>query len=102
MAEAAAPAAGAKKKKSARTKSARKRARQTPRKTAVNRVRTGRARTAARAVELAITAGDKTKAQAALKLAEAELARAGQQGVIHWRAAARKISRLAGRIRKMG
>ena len=97
-----AEAAAAKKKKSARSKSALKRARQTPKKTAANRARLGKARSSTRAVELAIAAGDKTKAQALLKAAESEMARGGRLGVIHWRAAARKISRLTARVRKMG
>ncbi len=94
--------AAAKKKKSARTKSALKRARQTPKRTVVNRVQASQVRTAIRAVEDAIAAGDKTKAQAALKAAEPRIARGGSRGTLHWRTAARKISRLTARVRKMG
>ncbi len=92
----------AKKKKSARTKSALKRARQTPKRTAVNRVQASQVRTAVRAVEDAIASGDKAKAQAALKAAEPMVARGGSRGTLHWRTAARKISRLVARVRKMG
>lgn len=96
-----APAA-ASKKKSARIKSALKRARQTPKRTAVNTMRLSRVRTAVRAVEAAIAAGEKTKAEAALRVAEPELARGGAKGALHRRTAARKVSRLVARIRKMG
>ncbi|MEK7820378.1 MAG: 30S ribosomal protein S20 [Pseudomonadota bacterium] len=89
------------KKKATRSASARKRTRQTPKRTAVNRGRLGQVRTAARAVEDAIASGDKAKAQAALKAAEPRIARGGRQGTVHWRTAARKISRLAARVRKM-
>ncbi len=95
-------AAGAKKKKIARTKSALKRARQTPKRTAVNIARLSRVRSAVREVEAAIAAGDKAKAGAALKVAEPELMRGAGKGLIHRRTAARKISRLVARIRKMG
>ncbi len=96
-----APAAAGKKKRT-RIKSALKRARQTPKRSAVNTARLSRVRTAVRAVEAAIAAGDKTKAQAAMRAAEPELTRGGAKGVLHRRAAARKISRLVARIRKMG
>ena len=95
-------AAAAKKKKSARTKSALKRARQTPKRTAANRVQASQVRTAIRSVEDAIASGDKAKAQAALKAAEPRIARGGNRGTVHWRTAARKISRLGARVRKMG
>lgn len=89
------------KKKATRSASARKRTRQTPKRTAVNRGRIGRVRNAARAVEDAIGSGDKAAAQAALKAAEPRIARGGRQGTVHWRTAARKISRLVARVRKM-
>jgi ribosomal protein S20 len=37
-----------------------------------------------------------------MRVAEPELVRGGAKGVLHRRAAARKISRLVARIRKMG
>ncbi len=100
--QAPAAGAGAKKKKTARTKSALKRARQTPKRTAVNSARLSRVRTAVREVEAAIAAGDRKKAEAALRVAEPELMRGSRHGVVHRRAAARKISRLVARIRKIG
>lgn len=100
--QAPAAGAGAKKKKTARTKSALKRARQTPKRTAVNVARLSRVRTAVREVEAAIAAGDKKKAEAALRVAEPALMRGSRHGVVHRRAAARKISRLVARIRKIG
>lgn len=94
--------AAASKKKRARIKSALKRARQTPKRTAVNTALVSRMRTSVRAVEAAIAAGNKALAQKAMRLAEPLLARAGAKGVVHHRAAARKISRLVARLRKIG
>jgi len=59
-------------------------------------------RTSIRLVEEAIASGDKAAATAALKDAEPILARTAQKGVIHPRAASRKVSRLAKRVCAMG
>jgi small subunit ribosomal protein S20 len=56
-------------------------------------------RTSVRKVELAIASGDRTAAELALKSAEPELMRSAQKGVLHKNAAARKVSRLAQRIK---
>jgi small subunit ribosomal protein S20 len=58
-------------------------------------------RTYLRGVEEAIEAGNAAAAVAAMKLAEPELAKAKQRGVIHANTAARKISRLVRRIRSI-
>lgn len=79
-------------------KSAEKRIRQTERRTAVNRARRSRIRTFVKKVELALAAGDKTAAEAALKLAMPELQRGVSKGVLHRNTASRKISRLTGRV----
>lgn len=86
----------------ANTKSAKKAARQTIRRTEANKARRSRMRSYARKVEEAIAAGDKAAAQAALKDAEPVLARTAQKGLLHRRAAARKVSRLSKRISAMG
>lgn len=82
-------------------KSAEKRARQTLRRTAVNRDRIGRVRTFIRKVEEAIASGDKTKAQEAFRAAQPEMMRGAQTSVIHKNTVSRKLSRLAARIKAM-
>ncbi len=86
----------------ARTKSARKAARQIARRTAINKARRSRVRTAVRRVEDAIKAGDRERALAAFKAAEPELMRAARKGVLHKNTASRKVSRLAHAIAKLG
>lgn len=86
----------------ANTKSAKKAARQTLRRTDANKARRSRMRGYARKVEEAIASGDKAAAQAALKEAEPVMARTAQQGLLHRRTAARKVSRLSKRISAMG
>jgi small subunit ribosomal protein S20 len=85
----------------ANTKSAKKAARQTVRRTNANKGRRSRARSYARKVEEAIEAGDKKAAAAALKEAEPVLARTAQKGLVHRKTASRKVSRLAKRISAM-
>ena len=86
----------------ANTSSAKKAARQTIRRTEVNKARHSQLKTGVRKVEEANAAGDKTAAEAALKLAEPLLARTAQKGVIHKRTASRKVSRLAARVKSIG
>ncbi|HLF59292.1 MAG TPA: 30S ribosomal protein S20 [Alphaproteobacteria bacterium] len=81
--------------------SAKKRARQSVRRTAVNRVRSSRLRTSLRNVEEAIASGDKKAAQAAFRDAQPELMRGAQNKIIHRNAVARKLSRLSARIKKL-
>ncbi|HIJ61911.1 MAG TPA: 30S ribosomal protein S20 [Rhodospirillaceae bacterium] len=80
-------------------KSAKKRNRQTIRRTKVNRARVSRLRTSVKAVEALIASGDKTAAAAALRLAEPELMKGVQSGVLHKNTASRKVSRLAAGIK---
>jgi small subunit ribosomal protein S20 len=86
----------------ANTKSAKKAARQTERRTIVNKARRSRMRTYLRKVEEAIATGDKTAAGLALQAAQPEVMRTAQKGVIHKNTASRKISRLSARIKAMG
>lgn len=86
----------------ANTKSAKKAVRQITRRTAANRARRSNMRTFVRKVEEAIASGNKDAAQAALKDAEPVMARTAQKGILHRRAASRKVSRLARRIGAMG
>jgi len=85
----------------ANTKSAKKAARQTVRRTEANKTRRSRARSYARKVEEAIASGDKAAAAAALKEAEPVLARTAQKGLVHRKTASRKVSRLAKRVSAM-
>jgi small subunit ribosomal protein S20 len=85
----------------ANTTSARKAARQALRRTEVNKSRTSRMRLSVRKVEEAVSSGDKAAAKAALSAAEPILMRASQKGVVHKKSAARKVSRLASRIKSM-
>jgi small subunit ribosomal protein S20 len=86
----------------ANTKSAKKAARQTIRRTAVNKARRSRMRSAVRKVEEAIASGNKEAAQAALKEAEPIMVRTAQKGMTHRKTASRKVSRLAKRVGALG
>jgi small subunit ribosomal protein S20 len=86
----------------ANTKSAKKAARQTIRRTVINRARRSRLRTAVRKVEEAISAGDRSLALAAMAEAEPVIIRSAQKKVVHRNAAQRKVSRLAHRIAALG
>jgi small subunit ribosomal protein S20 len=79
--------------------SAKKRIRQTVRRTAVNRSRVSRIRTFLKRVELAIQAGDKDSADQAFRAAQPEVHRGVTKGVLHRNTAARKLSRLSQRIK---
>ena len=85
----------------ANTKSAKKAARQTVRRTNANKGRRSRMRSYARKVDEAIEAGDKKAAAASLKEAEPVLARTAQKGLVHRKTASRKVSRLAKRVSAM-
>ena len=85
----------------ANTKSAKKAARRAVKRTAVNKNRRGAMRTAIRHVEDAIASGDQAKAAEALKAAEPKLARSAQKGLVHKNTAARKVSRLSARVKKL-
>jgi len=85
----------------ANTDSARKRIRQTERRTARNQARKSRMRTFVKKVEAAIANGDKSSAADALQAAQPELQRAATKGVVHKNLVARKISRLSARIKAL-
>ena len=86
----------------ANIRSAKKRIRQTERRSDVNRRQLSRVRTFVKKVEHAISAGDKDAALAALREAEPEIARGAQNGLFHRNRAARKVSRLTTAISKLG
>ncbi|REC57702.1 30S ribosomal protein S20 [Rhodosalinus sediminis] len=86
----------------ANTPQARKRARQNQKRYDVNRARRSRIRTFLRKVEEAIASGDQAAAAAALRAAQPEIMRGVTKGVMHKNTAARKISRLAKRVKALG
>jgi small subunit ribosomal protein S20 len=86
----------------ANTKSAKKAARQTTRRTAVNKARRSHMRSSVRKVEEAIASGNKEAVQAALREAEPIIVRTAQKGMTHRKTASRKVSRLAKRVGAMG
>lgn len=85
----------------ANTKSAKKMVRKIATRTEVNKSRKSRIRTFTRKVEEALSSGDKKAATAALKAAEPEIMRGVTRGVTHKNTAARKVSRLAKRVKAM-
>lgn len=85
----------------AHTVSAKKRIRQTERRTARNRARKSRIRGFVRKVEEAIAAGDKAAAEAAFKAAMPELHRGAGKGVMHRNTVARRLSRFSARIKAL-
>jgi small subunit ribosomal protein S20 len=85
----------------ANIKSSKKRARQTERRTAVNRARVSSIRTVVKKVEAAIASGDKAAARAAFVAAQPELHSGATKGVLHKNMVARKLSRLSARIKAL-
>lgn len=85
----------------ANSRQAKKRVRQTERRTAVNKARRSRIRTYLRKVEEAIASGDQSAAQEALKAAQPEIMRGASKGVVPKNTASRKVSRLNHRIKSM-
>lgn len=71
------------------------------RRTEINRDRRSRMRTFVKKVEEAIASGDKSAAEAALRLAEPQIMRSAQHGIVHKNAASRKVSRLTKAIRAL-
>lgn len=84
----------------ANTPGAKKAIRKIARRTEVNKARRSRVRTYLRKFEEALTAGDAGVAKAAFVEAQSELMRAVAKGVVHKNTGARKVSRLAARLKK--
>ncbi|MDQ3144405.1 MAG: 30S ribosomal protein S20 [Pseudomonadota bacterium] len=78
----------------ANTPQAKKRIRRNASRAAINGARVSRIRTYIKAVEAAVTAGNKDEAATALKAAQPEMARGVARGVMHKNTASRKFSRL--------
>ena len=81
---------------------AKKRARQNEARFEVNKARRSRIRTFIRKDEEAIASGDKAVAAAALQAAQPEMMRGVTKGVLHKNTVARKMSRLAARVKALG
>jgi small subunit ribosomal protein S20 len=85
----------------AHSRTAKKRIRQTAKRTERNRSRISRIRTFVRKVEDAIAKGDASAATAAFAAAAPELQRGVSKGVLHRNTVARKIPRLSGKVRML-
>lgn len=85
----------------ANTVSAQKAIRKIARRTKVNSARRARVRTFWRKVEEALAAGDPVLAKAALVAAESEMMRAVSKGIVAKNTGARKVSRMAQRVRTL-
>ena len=81
--------------------SAKKRIRQTKRRTEVNIRRLNAFRSSIRKVEAAIAAGNKSAAEAALRVAEPQMMRGAGKGVVNHNAMSRKLSRLSRQIKRL-
>jgi small subunit ribosomal protein S20 len=86
----------------ANTAQSEKRARQSEKRAAINKMRKSRIRTYLRKVEEAIASGDKAAAEAALRDAQPELMRGTSKGIMHKNTVARKMSRLSARVKAVG
>ncbi len=80
---------------------AKKAIRKIERRTEVNRARRSRVRTFLRRFEDAVKGGDADAAKTAFVQAQSELMRAVSKGVVHKNTGARKVSRLAARLKTM-
>jgi len=83
----------------ANTPSAKKRIRNTLRKTDINKSRKSRIKTFVRKVEDAIELKDAKSAMDSLKAAQPEIMRGVTKGIFHKNTASRKISRLSSRVK---
>ena len=81
--------------------SAKKRIRQTKRRTEVNIRRLNALRSSIHKVEAAITAGNKSEAEAALRVAEPQMMRGAGKGVVNRNTMSRKLSRLSRQIKRL-
>ena len=85
----------------ANIKSAKKRIRQTVKRTERNKDRVSRIRTFIKKLELAISGGKKAEATEAFNSMQSEVQRGVSKGVLKKNTAARKISRLSARVKAL-
>ena len=81
--------------------SAKKRIRQTKRRTEVNIRRLNALRSSVHKVEAAIAAGNQSAAEAALRVAEPQMMRGASKGVVNRNTTSRKVSRLSRQIKRL-
>jgi small subunit ribosomal protein S20 len=81
--------------------SAKKRIRRNERRFATNHARISRIRTFIKKVETAVASGNAEEARAAFRAAQPEIHRGVTKGVLHRNTAARRISRLAARVKAL-
>lgn len=81
--------------------SSKKRIRHNARRTVINAARKARVHTFTKKFENALTAGDKAAATEAFRTAESEIMRAVSKGVLHRNTAARRVSRLAAKVKAL-
>ena len=81
--------------------SAKKRIRQTAKRTAINRARSSRVRTFIKKVDSAVAEGNLGAARDAFQLAEPEIRRGVGRGILKRNTASRRISRLARKINQL-
>ena len=81
--------------------SAKKRLRQTVKKTIENKNRKTRIKTFVKKVEQAIVEGDQAAANEVFSAAQSEIMRGVTKGVVHKNTASRKISRLNSRVKSL-
>ena len=86
----------------ANTPSAKKAARKIAARTEVNKTRRSNMRSNVRKLEEAIASGDPGAARAELQRVQPIIMRAATKGIIHKNNAARKMSRLAARVKALG
>ena len=82
-------------------KSAKTRINRNNKRSVINGARRSRVRTFVKKVEAAVAAKDKELAQSNFVVAESELMKAVNKGVMHRNAVARKISRLSAKIKNI-
>jgi small subunit ribosomal protein S20 len=82
-------------------RSAKKRIRQTAKRTTINRARSSRVRTFIKRVEEAVASGDAAAARSALQVAEPEIRRAVTRHILKLNTASRRISRLSKRVNSL-
>ena len=85
----------------ANTSSAKKAVRKIARRTKVNRARRSQMRTQVRKADEALVAGDSAAAKSIVQATEAALMKAAQNGILHKNTAARKVSRMARKMKYM-
>ncbi len=85
----------------ANIKSAKKRISVIETKTLRNKMIKSKIKTIIKKVEADIASGDKSTAQASLKVATSEIGKAASKGIYHKNNAARKVARLSAAVSKM-